>query len=391
MALLIRIFLGKNIDYKDQNNRTKIGVMSGILGVFINLFLFGFKYLAGFLSKSMAIMADSFNNLTDSLSSLVTAIGFKISGKKADNEHPFGHGRMEYIAALIVGIVILIVGFELSKTSIEKIINPTKTQFGVLQIVILSVSIFVKIYMAIYNRHYGAKINSLPMKAVFKDSLNDVITTSAVLLCFVFDPYFSINLDGVFGLGVAILILIGGFQSISETISTLLGGSADKNTVKKIEDYIKKASEKYDYIVGMHDLIIHDYGPGRAFFSLHVEVDSKEDIFLIHEKIDEIENELSKIVGGECVIHMDPVLVNDEKLELLKSQINEILYKIDPELSKHDLRVVNGKKRKNIIFDVVRPFNFKISDKELKQLISKELKDIDKRYNAIVKLDYPFV
>ncbi|MDO5014401.1 MAG: cation diffusion facilitator family transporter [Clostridia bacterium] len=390
MTALVRLILGKNPNYEENDTRMKIGIMSGALGICLNLILFGFKYFVGFLAKSMAIMADSFNNLTDSLSSLVMAIGFKISSKRADDKHPFGHGRMEYIAALVVDIIIVFVGFELSKSSIEKIINPVKIMSGYLQIVILLVSVFVKIYMAIYNRYYGKKINSPTMEAVFRDSFNDVITTTVVLISIIIAPYLSINLDGVFGLCVAVLILISGFKGIWETVNTLIGKAADPDKVKKIEDYINKMSEKYDYIIGMHDLVMHDYGPGRSFFSLHVEVDSSRDIFVIHEKIDEMEKELSDLMGGECVIHIDPILMNDETLEKINLRLDEILHQIDPELSKHDVRMVHGERRINIIFDVVRPFKFKLKDSQLEEKISTELKKTDNRYKAIIKFDYPF-
>ena len=394
LNLLAKIFIKNRKNYKNPQVRNQYGILCGIVGICFNVFLFAFKFFAGILSNSVAVVADAFNNLSDATGSIVTILGFKISGKKPDAEHPFGHGRMEYIAGMIVSFLIIIMGYELLKSSIGAIKNPEPLKTDFLTIVILSVSILVKFYMYFYNHSLSKKMSSIVMEATAKDSLNDTISTGVVLAVAVVNIIFgslgkeiSVPLDGFAGLFVAIFILKGGFDSVKETVDPLLGKNADKEFVEDIE----KTVMAHKKICGMHDLVLHDYGPEKIMVSFHAEVPGDENIFELHDEIDNIECEISKKFNCSCVIHMDPIDKNNAELEQLKNFIVEKAKKVEPNISIHDLRIVPGPSHTNVIFDAVRPFESKYSEDELKEFLCGIVKEYNPSYFAVIQIDQPFI
>lgn len=389
IELLAKIFIKNKDDIKNPNVRNAYGVLCGAVGVFFNILLSLGKILCGLLSKSVAIIADAFNNLSDALASIVTLIGFKIAGKKSDEDHPFGHGRMEYIAGLFVSFLIIVVGFELLRSSVDAIRNPKPLEYSIYTIIMLILAILVKFYMFFYNAHTGKKINSLAMLATAKDSLGDTISTAVVLLCIIIDKFSNLNLpfDGIAGIFVAIFILINGIQAIKETIDPLLGLKPEKDFV----DAIQKEVESHSPISGIHDLVVHDYGPGRVMISLHAEVPGSENIFYLHDVIDVAESDLAKKFNCSATIHMDPIDDKNPKLNEIKKYLANEVKKINEKLTVHDVRMVRGDTHSNIIFDVVRPHNFNISDKDLKKMLSTKVKDYDNKFIAVIKIDEAFV
>lgn len=394
LNLLAKIFIKDRKNYKNPQVRNQYGILCGIVGICFNVFLFAFKFFAGILSNSVAVIADAFNNLSDATGSIVTILGFKISGKKPDAEHPFGHGRMEYIAGMIVSFLIIIMGYELLKSSVAAIKNPEPLKTDFLTIVILSVSILVKFYMYFYNHSLSKKMNSVVMEATAKDSLNDTISTGVVLAVAVVNIIFgslgkeiSVPLDGFAGLFVAIFILKGGFDSVKETVDPLLGKNPDKEFV----DNIEKTVMAHKKICGMHDLVLHDYGPEKIMVSFHAEVPGDENIFELHDEIDNIECEISKKFNCSCVIHMDPIDKNNAELEQLKNFIVEKAKKLEPNISIHDLRIVPGPSHTNVIFDAVRPFESKYSEDELKEFLCGIVKEYNPSYFAVIQIDQPFI
>ncbi len=394
LNLLAKIFIKDGKNYKNPQVRNQYGILCGIVGICFNVFLFAFKFFAGILSNSVAVVADAFNNLSDATGSIVTILGFKISGKKPDAEHPFGHGRMEYIAGLIVSFLIIIMGYELLKSSIGAIKNPVPLKTDFLTIVILSVSILVKFYMYFYNHSLSKKMNSVVMEATAKDSLNDTISTGVVLAVVLVNIIFgslgkeiSVPLDGFAGLFVAIFILKGGFDSVKETVDPLLGKNADKEFV----DDIEKTVMAHKKICGMHDLVLHDYGPEKIMVSFHAEVPGDENIFELHDEIDNIECEISRKFNCSCVIHMDPIDKNNAELEQLKNFIVEKAKKVEPNISIHDLRIVPGPSHTNVIFDAVHPFESKYTEDELKEILCGIVKEYNPSYFAVIQIDQPFI
>ena len=394
LNLLAKIFIKDRKNFKNPQVRNQYGILCGIVGICFNIFLFAFKFFAGILSNSVAVVADAFNNLSDATGSIVTILGFKISGKKPDAEHPFGHGRMEYIAGLIVSFLIIIMGYELLKSSVGAIKNPEPLKTDFLTIIILSVSILVKFYMYFYNHSLSKKMNSVVMEATAKDSLNDTISTGVVLAIVIINIIFSslgkeisVPLDGFAGLFVAIFILKGGFDSVKETVDPLLGKNADKEFV----DNIEKTVMAHRKICGMHDLVLHDYGPEKIMVSFHAEVPGDEYIFELHDEIDNIECEISKKFNCSCVIHMDPIDKNNAELEQLKNFIIEKAKNVEPNISIHDLRIVPGPSHTNVIFDAVRPFESKYSEDELKELLCGIVKEYNSSYFAVIQIDQPFI
>ena len=394
LNLLAKIFIKDRKNFKNPQVRNQYGMLCGIVGLCFNIFLFAFKFFAGILSNSVAVVADAFNNLSDATGSIVTILGFKISGKKPDAEHPFGHGRMEYIAGLIVSFLIIIMGYELLKSSVGAIKNPEPLKTDFLTIIILSVSILVKFYMYFYNHSLSKKMNSVVMEATAKDSLNDTISTGVVLAIVIINIIFSslgkeisVPLDGFAGLFVAIFILKGGFDSVKETVDPLLGKNADKEFV----DNIEKTVMAHRKICGMHDLVLHDYGPEKIMVSFHAEVPGDENIFELHDEIDNIECEISKKFNCSCVIHMDPIDKNNAELEQLKNFIIEKAKNVEPNISIHDLRIVPGPSHTNVIFDAVRPFESKYSEDELKELLCGIVKEYNSSYFAVIQIDQPFI
>lgn len=373
-----------------SEQRQAYGIKCGITGIVLNVLLFTGKLLAGIFSKSVAVIADAFNNLSDAAASVVTVAGFKLSGKKPDADHPFGHGRMEYIAGLIVSFLILMVGLELLKSSVESIIHPEKTDSSIFTVCALVASICVKCIMYVYNHVIAKKICSPAMEATAKDSLNDCISTSVVLVTVIvnyFVPDFSLPLDGIAGLIVAVFILRSGYEAAKDTVDPLLGVKADPEFVKEIESCVLE----HKPISGIHDLIVHDYGPGRLMISLHAEVPGNENIFDLHEIIDETEYEISERFGCQVTIHMDPVDVTNPELDTLKAYIKKVAAKIDEKLTFHDLRIVPGQGHTNVIFDIVRPNDCSLSEEDLKLVFRKAIFDYNKVYFAVINIDNPYV
>lgn len=332
-------------------------------------------------------MADAFNNLTDIGSSVVTLIGFRMSEKPADKEHPFGHGRFEYMSAMFVAIIILLVGFELFKSSINKIINPTELNIEIYTIILLLISVIIKLWMFLFNKKLGKSINSTSLVATAQDSINDSIATSAVLISIVICSIFGINIDPYIGLLVAAFICYSGIITIKETLDPLLGMPPEKETIDSIVSIVKK-NESF---VGIHDLIVHNYGPGRSFASLHVEVPADADIVACHEVIDACEKELHNTLGIEVVIHMDPIATNDENTKKIKESIKKAVLEYDSLLSIHDFRMVDGAEKINLIFDVVVPNEVKKQDSDIKEEINKICKKLDSRYRAVITIDRDYI
>ncbi len=388
-SLLAAIFIKNRDDVKNPKVRESYGVLSGIVGIVFNFLLFASKLFAGLLSKSVSVIADAFNNLSDAAASIVTIVGFRLSVKNPDDEHPFGHGRMEYISGLIVSFLILFVGLELLKSSISAIFNPVDLDSSAFTIIALCVSILIKFYMFLYNRRIAKKIESAAMDATSKDSLNDCVSTLAVLLVIIATklfPQLKLPLDGIAGILVALFIIKGGIDSVKETVDPLLGKKANPEFVAEIE----KTVMAHSMVRGIHDLVVHDYGPGRTMVSLHVEVPGNLDIFSIHDEIDCIEVELSKKFKCDATIHMDPVDLNNEKIAELKEYLAKVSKEINPELTVHDVRMVPGKTHTNVIFDAVKPFGCKLTPLELQKELSKKVKEFNKSYNAVIHLDMPF-
>lgn len=383
VTLLTKIFIKNSDDTTSPAVRQAYGMLCGAVGIFFNLLLFAGKFLAGILSSSIAITADAFNNLSDAGSSIITLIGFKMAGQKPDPDHPFGHGRIEYISGLLVSIIILIMAFELIKSSVEKIFHPQELTFSPIIIAILAASIAVKCYMAFYNRKIGQKIDSSAMKATSTDSLSDTLATSAVLLATLISHFTGVQIDGYCGVLVGLFICFAGYNAAKDTISPLLGQAPDPEFVQQIADIVMS----YDGVIGIHDLIVHNYGPGRVLISLHAEVPADGDILTLHDMIDLIEHELRDRLHCNAVIHMDPVQANDQTTIQLKELTVNYLKAIDERLTLHDFRIVQGPTHTNIIFDVVVPYHFPMSDKQLIEDISERLKEENPNYYTVIEVD----
>lgn len=361
-----------------------VGKLSGIIGICANILLAVAKLFAGVITSSMAITADALNNMTDAASSLITLIGFKLTEKPADKEHPYGHARFEYLSALAVSVLIIFIGFELAKSSVIKIINPTPTSLTLVSAVILIASIAVKLWLSILNKGLGKAINSSTLIATSADSRNDVIATSAVLTASVIEYFTDLKIDGYMGLAVALFILYSGIALAKDTVSPLLGENASPEMKEHIVDYIKSCPK----VLGYHDLMVHDYGMGRRFASLHVEMDRNEDPFVCHELIDDMERECKMSHGIELVIHYDPVITGDPELDKLKNEVCEILQGIDTRISIHDFRAVLGESHTNVIFDAVVPFDAPLSHEEITSKIEETLsKSNGKKFYAVVTFD----
>ena len=386
--ILAKFFIKDNKNVSNPKVRQAYGLLCGALGIFLNVLLFAGKFIAGTISNSIAITADAFNNLSDAGSSLVTLLGFKLSAAKPDPEHPFGHGRIEYISGLIVSAAILLMAYELIRDSIDKIINPASIEFSILSIVILIVSIIVKLYMAYYNKTIGNKINSAAMTATSFDSLSDSVATTVVLIATLVYHFFGIKIDGYCGVLVGLFIFYAGYNAAKETLGPLLGQPPEAEFVKQVEKIVMS----YEPVFGIHDMVVHDYGPGRLMISLHAEVPAENDILEIHDVIDNIEQTLQKELNCAAVIHMDPVVTKDERVTKLKEATYSIINEIDPEIKMHDFRVVLGPTHNNLIFDVLVPFKYKLSDDELKLKISEEIsKKIGNNNFAVICIDKAYV
>ncbi len=384
--LLLKLFIKG--DLTDNKVRGKCGTLAGIVGVLCNLLLFCVKLLAGTLSGSVSMIADAFNNLTDMGSSVVTMLGFKIASKPADPEHPFGHGRMEYMSAALVSVLIMLVGFELLTESATKLSNPSVPDAGLLPIIILAVSILIKLWMALFNRSLGKKINSGALAATAQDSLNDCVSTGAVLavavVCRVLPNVgFVKYLDPIVGVLVAVFILYSGFLNLKETLDPLIGLAPAPETVDKIKSIVMSDPE----FLGIHDMIVHNYGPNRSFASLHVEVSASSDILICHEKVDLCERTIKETTGIETVIHMDPIVTDDEEVNLARIRLSEKVAELHSGMSIHDFRMVKGEKQNNLIFDVCVPADCALTHKQIRAAVQGLASDIDKTYNCVITVD----
>ncbi len=383
IKLLSKIFIKEYKDYKNPEVRKKYGFLTGILGIILNVILFVGKLFAGLIAGAMSILGDAFNNLSDAGSSIITLVGFKLASTPADSKHPYGHGRIEYVAGLIVAIIVIVIGIELGKGSIEKVITPTEIKYGILSIVILCISVLIKFWMFLYNRSIGKKINSTAMKATSMDCIADVCATTSVLMGVVVFYSFGVNIDAYIGILVAIFICYTGIKTALESLSPLLGERPNPEFVKSIEWHVLS----YQNIIGVHDLMVHDYGVGVVVVSLHAEVPCKMDSIKAHELIDEIEDSLKKNFKCQAVIHMDPVENDDEDTIKMKQMVCEIVNNIDEGLSIHDFRMTKGEKRNNLIFDLVVPFGFKLSDDELIYNITYEISRKDEKLHSVISID----
>jgi cation diffusion facilitator family transporter len=382
ISFLARIFIkpkGKSADAL----RRAYGILCGAVGIGFNVLLFLGKFFAGTLSGSIAITADAFNNLSDAGSSFVTMLGFHLAGQAPDLEHPFGHGRMEYLSGLAVSMLILLMGMELAKSSLEKILDPAPVDFSPLVMVILCVSIAVKLYMAFYNRRLGKKLDSPAMMATSADSLSDSVATTAVLLATLVGHFTGLLIDGWVGVVVALFILWSGFNAAKDTIDPLLGTPPTHAFVTQIRDLVMAHSG----ILGIHDLIVHDYGPGRVMISLHAEVPASGNVLELHDEIDNVEKELQEKLGCLAVIHMDPIVTDDGVTQQTRRRVAELIREIDPAISIHDFRMVPGTTHTNVIFDAVVPFGFRLSDKEVSAAIKSAVRNLDGSYYAVVNVE----
>ena len=386
IKLLAKIFIKDSQNTADSKVRVAYGYLCGAVGIALNILLFAGKIIAGTISGSVAVTADAFNNLSDAGSSIISLIGFRLASQKPDPHHPFGHGRFEYIASLIISIIIVLMGFELGKSSFEKIVAPQAVEYSAVTFAVLGASVLVKLYMFFYNNSVGKKIDSATMRATAMDSISDAVSTGAVLISAVIAMFTNLALDGWMGLVVAAFIMVTGFKSAKETIDSLLGTPPSPEFVKQIEDM----ALQYDDIIGVHDMIVHNYGPGRTFVSLHAEVPSDGDIVAIHDTVDNAEREIAKELGCLVTIHMDPVDVHDEHTAQLREKVSDIIKQINPDITFHDFRVVSGPTHTNLIFDIVSPMDCGLSDQELADTIADKIHQCNESYFAVINVDKDF-
>ena len=384
---LVRLFIKDCDNVTDPAVRERYGILSGAVGIVLNLLLSAGKLFAGLMTGSISITADAFNNLSDAGSSVVTLVGFKLAGQKADDGHPFGHGRMEYLAGLLVSLMILLVGVELGRSSIGKILRPEAVDFSLVSTGILAASILVKLWMGQFNRGLGRKIGSAAMAATAADSLSDAVATAAVLAGTLVNRFAHVNIDGWVGLAVAVFILRSGWGAAKDTINPLLGESPDPELVKQLRDLVLS----HPQVVGMHDLIIHDYGPGRRLCSFHAEVPQDADILDAHDAIDHIEREIKEKFGIETTVHMDPIATADEKVNQLRRQVADLARVVEPEMTIHDFRVVRGPTHTNVIFDAVVPHKCRLTDEEVLQRLRRAVSALDPTYQAVIQIDRAYV
>lgn len=385
ISLLAKLWIKDYENVKDVKVRQSYGMLCGAMGIFLNILLFAGKAVAGFVSGSIAIVADAFNNLSDAGSSIITLVGFKMAGQKPDSDHPFGHGRIEYISGLAVAMIILLMAFELLKTSIDKILHPTEVATGPVVIAILVVSILVKFYMAFYNKAISRKIDSAAMDVAAKDSIGDTISTFMVLGTTVFAQITGIFIDGYCGVIVALFVFWAGIGAAGETISPLLGQPPEPEFVDRIEEIIMEYEPQG--VIGIHDLVVHNYGPGRVMLSVHVEVPSSGDILVLHDMVDTIEHRLARELSCSAVIHMDPVCVDDEMTNAIKAKVAVLIEEMEGNVSFHDFRIVHGPTHTNLIFDVLIPYDYGMTDDEVEAYLEKKIKEIDESYFVVIEID----
>lgn len=383
ISLLVKLFYGE-MDMSDEKAvRRAYGTACSGAGIGFNVLLFAGKLIAGMLSGSVAIVSDAFNNLSDAGSSIISLVGFKLSNKKSDPQHPFGHGRLEYISGLCVSFLIILMGVELGKASIEKIIEPAQVKFSLLTAAILAASILVKLYMALYNSRIGKRLNAVTMKAMAKDSLSDAVATGVVLMSMIVAKLADIAIDGYCGVVVAAFILFTGITAARDTISPLLGQKPDSEFIEEVMRIVNAHKE----IIGTHDLVVHDYGPGRLMITLHAEVDASMDILVAHDAVDNIENELREKLGCSAVVHMDPIVTDDVEVNATREEIKRVVSNIDSRMTIHDFRMVPGPTHTNVIFDVAVPFDIDMDDDELRKILGARIRDVDSKLNAVIEID----
>ena len=380
---LVKKFVHDYENVHDINVRASYGKLSGKVGIFCNAFLFAVKFIMGTISGSVSITADAVNNLSDAASSVISLIGFKMAEKPADEDHPYGHARYEYLSGLTVAVMIILIGFELFKTSFDKVIHPSTVDFSIALVIVLAVSILIKLWMALFNKSLGKKINSSALEATAADSRNYVISTSAVLVAAVISHFFKINLDGYMGIAVAVFILYSGIGLVKDTLDPLLGKAPEPELV----DYIQKKILSYDGVLGTHDLMIHDYGPGRKFASVHVEMAAEGDVLKSHDVIDNIERDFLSKDNLNIIVHYDPIVTKDDIVNDFRSWLMEQVKSIDPHLSIHDLRIVPGNSHTNLVFDCVMPHCINMSPSELKAEIRRLVNIKYPNYYCIITID----
>ena len=369
--LLIKPFI-KDVDINSPKGRELYGRLAGAVGIICNLLLSVMKLIIGSISNSVSITADATNNISDAGSSIVTLVGFRLSGKPADKDHPYGHARIEYISSLIISFLILLIGCSIFKESVTKIIKPEESLFNIATVIVLFASILVKLWLSVFNRFLGKQINSKALEATAIDSRNDVITTAAVLLASVISHFTGFNLDGYMGVIVSVFIFISGINLVKETLDPLLG----QPPTKEMFDTIEKKILSYDNVLGVHDLMVHSYGPNTYFASAHIEMDAKIDVLICHDIMDQIERDFKNELNIHLVVHLDPTILDSPEINELKEMVNDIICEIDRELTFHDFRVVIGEENKNVLFDVVVPPEYKYSDEELERIITEKITEM---------------
>ena len=381
--LLIRLFVKNYDEINDDKVRWNYGRLSSFVGIFSNILLFLVKFIIGSISNSIAITSDAFNNLSDCVSCIITLFGYHLASKPADKDHPFGHGRMEYIISIIISFLIFMVGIELLKSSFNKIISPEPVEFSLFILIIMLLTVLVKVWMFLFNRYLGNKINNSAMVATSKDSLNDCIATSVAIVSLILSNYIDLPIDGIMGIFVSLFILYSGYGILKDTLDDLLGKPADREVVTKINELIMEDP----HIIGIHDLIIHDYGPGKSIGSCHVEVNAHDSFIAVHDVVDQIEKKIQEELHIMMTLHMDPIDNDDKLTNEYKQMILDIIKKIDKNLSIHDFRIVSGPSHTNLIFDCVIPFDSELTEDKLKQLIDDELAKKDKKFFTVITFD----
>ena len=382
-GLLIRLFVRNSEDIRNPDVRKDYGTLSGGVGIVCNILLFVFKVITGIVSSSISVIADAFNNLSDAASSIITIIGFKLADKPADNEHPYGHGRYEYLSGLLIAFLIVMTAVELLKSSVDKIFSSSDVEFSAFSVIILLLSIGVKLWMAVFNKKIGRKLNASAMLATAADSLSDCIATGAVLISLIVGYIFKINIDGYTGVLVALFVFKAGFEAANDTLKPLLGQAPDPEFVKALEDSVLEDNK----IKGIHDMHIHDYGPGRVVVSLHAEIPAEMNVMEAHDIIDSTEDKIKKKYKCDISIHMDPVETENERVNELKKTVGEIINEISPKLNFHDFRITQGPMRTNIIFDIEIPFGFEMKDSDVIKEISRRVKALDESYYVVIQVD----
>ncbi len=385
--LFLKIFVKNYRDTKNPDVRMKYGILGSAVSIVMNIILTVFKYTVGILTASVAITADAINNLSDAASGIVTLFSFRMANRKPDKEHPFGHGRIEYVAALIVGFLVELMGYELIKSSAQKILNPEKIVFSYGAVIVLILSILAKIWMGFFNKKLGKTINSPAMIAVASDSLSDTAATFISLVSLVISKFTNLPLDGYMGIAVSLFILKSGYEILKESIAIILGAPPSKELV----DSLVKHVTSYDGILGIHDLVIHSYGETRTFGTVHIEFSADSDLLEAHETADRIEKEVKEKFGIELVVHLDPLITNDIRINALCEMVRKELSEIDPQLPFHDFRVVDGPTRTNLIFDIVLPHGYRLSEDEVRSLLQKRINEIDSRFALVIIFDYDYI